>query len=253
MFRFNFYFCLVSIFSCASYCVSGQEYKFYDALPDHLYSPWTSDPIFLEINGNAALSGSDSRWGPQTRYLQYVLSRHALSVEGGDFIECGVLHGKSFDIFARVLDRWDTQKRSIYGFDSFEGLSAPTNEDLNPLTAKHAFSAGSVRGWQKEHIEKLLTYHRCHFKLVKAWIPAGFVGFEEKRFSFAHIDVDLYQATKDSLDFVYPRMLKGGIILFDDYGFPGCFGAKKAVDDYLADKPELIIVSITGQAYIIKQ
>jgi hypothetical protein len=71
-------------------------------------------------------------------------------------------------------------------------------------------------------------------------------------FSFVHLDVDLYQPTHDSLAFFYPRMVTGGIIVCDDYGFDSCPGAKKALDDFFRDKEEIINVP-TGQAFVIKK
>jgi hypothetical protein len=124
---------------------------------------------------------------------------------------------------------------------------------IYPLTGKQAFSFGSVHGWSKEEILNQLAYHKCSFELIKGWIPYTFDKINNKKFCFAHIDVDLYKATYDSLNFIYPRMLKGGIILLDDYGFPPCVGSKKAVDEYLKDKPEFVIVLATGQAFFIKQ
>ena len=70
-------------------------------------------------------------------------------------------------------------------------------------------------------------------KLYKGWIPDRFEEVSGKKFSFAHIDVDLYEPTRDSLEFFFPRLVEGGSIVVDDYGmsqFPGC---KKAVDEFL--------------------
>ncbi len=246
-------FSFVSLFAGTSKLIPDPEYKIFQALPCPLYGPWLSDPVFLELHESVVIKNDYPRWEDPNRYFQYVLSRNALAIEGGDFIECGVQNGKSFDIFSIVIDRWDTKNRSIYGFDSFEGLAAPTIEDLDPLTGTQTITPGYARGWDKDRVQSLLSYHRCHFDLVKGWIPKCFNGYENKRFCFAHIDVDLYDATADTIAFVYPRMLKGGIILFDDYGFSLCIGARKAINEYLADKPEVVIVLPTGQAFIIKQ
>src|SRR5438876_647734 len=59
----------------------------------------------------------------------------------------------------------------------------------------------------------------------KGFIPDSFKGLENAKISFAHIDVDIYQSILDSLNFIYPRMISGGFIVFDDYGFPTCPGA----------------------------
>jgi hypothetical protein len=87
----------------------------------------------------------------------------------------------------------------------------------------------------------------------KGWIPSGFSDVEEVTFSFVHLDVDLYQPTLDSLQFFYPRLPPGGILLCDDYGFVTCPGARKAMDEFFADKPEPIIQSPSGQGFVIKK
>ena len=72
-------------------------------------------------------------------------------------------------------------------------------------------------------------------------------------FCFVHIDVDILEPTRDSIEFFYPRMMPGGIMLFDDYGFTSCPGAKLAADVFFEGRPEKIGLLTTGQAIIIKQ
>ena len=87
----------------------------------------------------------------------------------------------------------------------------------------------------------------------KGWIPVRFHEVAELKFSFVHIDVDLYQPTKDSIEFFYNKLSRGGILLSDDYGSVWCPGAKLAFDEFLQDKPEQIILLTTGQAFLIKK
>lgn len=70
--------------------------------------------------------------------------------------------------------------------------------------------------------------------------------------SFAHIDVDLYASVLDCCRFIYPRLVRGGFMVFDDYGFPTCPGARKAVDDYFATAPSYPLVLPTGRALVFK-
>ena len=87
---------------------------------------------------------------------------------------------------------------------------------------------------------------------TKGWIPERFPDVEDRKFSFLHIDIDLYEPTRDSVAFFYPRMSDGGIILCDDYGSTFCSGATKAIDEYLADKPEKMISLSGGGGFLIK-
>jgi O-methyltransferase len=56
----------------------------------------------------------------------------------------------------------------------------------------------------------------------------------------------------DCCHFIYPRLLAGGFMVFDDYGFPSCFGARQAVDEFFAGRPEVPLVLPTGQAVVFK-
>jgi O-methyltransferase len=66
-----------------------------------------------------------------------------------------------------------------------------------------------------------------------------------------HIDVDIYEPTRDSMAFFYPRLNDGGIIICDDYGFKSYPGATKAVDEFLRDKPEKMVALNDGGGFMI--
>src|SRR6185437_3392088 len=85
------------------------------------------------------------------------------------------------------------------------------------------------------------------------WIPDCFDQVRDRTFCFLQIDVDLYQPTLDSLHFFYPRMMPGGIILSDDYGFESCPGARRAFDEFMQAHAEPIAMMPTGQAFVIKR
>jgi hypothetical protein len=73
----------------------------------------------------------------------------------------------------------------------------------------------------------------------------------EQRFSFAHFDVDLYEGTKACLNYFYPRMIPGGIIISHDYSLLA--GVEQAFNEYFADKPERIIDLPSTQCMVIRQ
>ena len=59
-----------------------------------------------------------------------------------------------------------------------------------------------------------------------------------EKFCFASLDCDIYESYKECLEFFYPRLVPGGVVLFDEYNDPPWPGCNKAVDEFLADKPE---------------
>ena len=81
-------------------------------------------------------------------------------------------------------------------------------------------------------------------------IPRTFESMQDSRLAFAHVGVDIYQSVADCCAFIMPRMLRGGFVVFDDYGFPSCPGARQAVDEFFRDRPEQSLVLPTGQAVV---
>jgi O-methyltransferase len=86
----------------------------------------------------------------------------------------------------------------------------------------------------------------------RGWIPETFKGLENHRYAFVHIDVDIYQSNLDCCKYFYPRIVPGGMMLFDEYAFAAAAGEKQAVDEFFANKPEIPIVLVTGQALVLK-
>jgi O-methyltransferase len=159
----------------------------------------------------------------------------------GDTAECGAYQGATSWL---ILDMLKGTDKTHFIFDSFEGLSTPSAVD------GQYWSKGDLCSSEEMLKERLSAFPKL--KVCKGWIPDGFNEALEGSFCFVHIDVDLYQPTLDSIRFFYPRLVPGGIILSDDYGFATCPGAKRAFDEYMKDKPEKIIHVPTGQAFIIK-
>ena len=83
-------------------------------------------------------------------------------------------------------------------------------------------------------------------------MPATFVGLDQVRLCFAHLDVDLYRSVTDCLTFIWPRLAVGGVIVIDDYGFESCPGAKSAVDEFFAGTGIVPLCLGTGQAIVFK-
>lgn len=160
----------------------------------------------------------------------------------GDTAESGVFVGAS----SALICRYSLGKpRRHHLFDSFEGLSQP--KDIDGVYWRSNDLASS-----EERVKSNLS----EFESVvfhKGWIPTRFSDVGETSFSFVHIDVDLYEPSLDSLRFFYSRLSPGGIILCDDYGFLTCPGARMAMDEFFLDKPEPVIQSPSGQAFVIKR
>ena len=134
-----------------------------------------------------------------------------------------------------------------YIFDSFEGLSCPAKCDKDYWKKGDLKTSINVLVYNLKPFESSIDY-----TIYPGWIPDQFANLESSRISFLHIDVDIYQPTRDSVDFFYSRMAKGGVMLFDDYGFLTCPGASAAVDEFFSDKIEKIFEIPCGGGFVIK-
>lgn len=162
---------------------------------------------------------------------------------GGEYAECGVFEGATTFFVCQALEAAGV-KRRILLFDSFEGLSTP-----DPVDGEF-WGEGYLSAPEAKARKNLAQFRNVEF--YPGWIPDRFAEVTDTRFAFVHIDVDLHKPTLDSLEFFYPRMNSGGIILCDDYGYDNCPGARRAMDDFFSDKPEPLIHLPSGQGFVLK-
>jgi O-methyltransferase len=138
--------------------------------------------------------------------------------------------------------------------DSFEGLSKPTLVDLQlehfipaevvPCDGK---AAGSFHAELEQVRWALKEFPEIQY--AKGWLPAVLGQCpQDSCWKFVHIDLDLYQPIKEAFNFFSPRMVRGGIIVFDDYGSLGWPGARLAVDEIATDRYGSLVKLSTGQA-----
>lgn len=172
----------------------------------------------------------------QEAYQIMMFAKRTLKIKG-EIAEVGVYTGGSAKLIAEMVP-----DKEIHLFDSFEGL--PTPEDVDP----EKFTEGQYGADLEDVRAYLSAYPNVH--LYKGFFPATSGPIESKKFSFVHLDVDLYQSTKESLEFFYPRMSPGGVLLSHDY--MTAEGVRKAFDEFMQDKPEALFESSWSQCFFVK-
>lgn len=173
----------------------------------------------------------------------------------GDIAECGCARGlSSFQLcaaFRTAHPHW--RGETFHVFDSFQGLSAPGDEDAidaSDIRGDLAHNSSSGRfAVPREVVARNLHRLFPHASLHEGWIPEVFAGQPDRRYRFVHVDVDLYQPTSDSLRYFFPRLTAGGIILTDDYNWPG---AKKAFDEFSLENALELHTTGADQAYFVR-
>ncbi len=187
------------------------------------------------------------------------IHRWAAGIPGWQ-VECGCWKGLSSYQLNHQLKRLNPEHDGS-GFmiiDFFEGLSQPTQEDstryaLNQelFTAEYAHPAGFFNCSQ-ETVRKALSEFPA-IEYHQGWIPDTLSSLPEKTYSFVHIDLDLYDPIRGAIDYFFPRLAKGGVIVLDDYGSLFWPGAKQAGDEGAAAFGQTLIPLSSGQAIIIRR
>ena len=161
----------------------------------------------------------------------------------GDFVECGVWRGGSSMAVAMVFRELGDTSRELYLYDTYEGMSAPTEEDVDvfgrsaqPKFAERKLGEDSSE-WCRSPIEDVTRnitstgYPEKRIHLIKGKVedtipehmPAGDL-------AILRLDTDWYESTRHEMQHLYPRLVSKGVMILDDYGHWD--GVRRAVDEY---------------------
>lgn len=187
----------------------------------------------FEYENNFYLSCDNSRLGKIIAH--YELFKMVKDLPG-DIVECGVFKGASLVRFAGFRSLFEkTYVCKIIGFDSFEGFPG-TGFDADKKYRENFMAEAGNQSISKEQLYGVLkkkSVERC-VELVAGNIVETVPKYVENnpslKISLLNLDVDIYEPSVTILKYLYPRIVKGGVLILDDYGkFPG---ETKAVDDY---------------------
>jgi hypothetical protein len=161
----------------------------------------------------------------------------------GAFVECGVWRGGSMMAMALTLRALGDMSHDLYLFDTFEGMSPPTEADvaIHGQRAADALRTGDeddeiharagIDDVRRNVLSTGYDAGRIHFVrgMVEQTVPAS----APKRIALLRLDTDWYESTRHELEQLYPRLAPGGVLIIDDYGH--WQGARRAVDEYFAE------------------
>lgn len=162
----------------------------------------------------------------------------------GVMAELGVYKGGS----AKLIAEQNTNKE-LFLIDSFKGLSVPSPE-MGDKHMKGEF-ADTTLVEVKKHIESSV-FPLARITYFEGFVPYILTTLPEVKYSFVHMDMDLYLPTKNAIEYFYPRMSKGGVMLFDDYKWQMCDGVTRIIDEFFSAKPEQVTEPTKYQAKVIK-
>jgi O-methyltransferase len=177
----------------------------------------------------------------------------------GNVVECGVWRGGSMMATALTLLAKGDTSRSLYLYDTFEGMPVPSGQDQRCDGASASdewerFTKKSEK-WCHATLEEvrdnMLTtgYPRDKIFLLKGMVEQTIPRTLPGPTALLRLDTDWYESTKHELLHLFPLLQKNGILILDDYGF--WQGAKKAVDEYFAGRPVYLHrIDVTGRVIV---
>jgi hypothetical protein len=208
------------------------------AVPVEKWPWWVGHIEEVRVPQNQARHPQPSPTGAANINIILALLKQCVALEG-DVAECGVYRGASLLTTGLYLKQKGVDK-VLWGFDSFEGFPDTVAADL---------MLGGASDEQKRHggfsdtnylrlCKRIALFGLAdQVRLIKGMFAQTLPQVRDMRFCFVHLDVDIYDSYKMCMEFFYPRLVKDGIILLDEYNDPPWPGCNKAVDDFLADKP----------------
>ncbi len=204
-----------------------------------LFSPWLGSGPFGRIYARVA----DHTLVSMDRcYVLHSVAQQALHVPG-DFWECGVYRGGTAALLAEVLSSGTVGKK-LYLFDTFQGMPA-TKRGID------AHGEGDFADTSLEAVSNFVAHTElCVYRA--GLIPETFSGLESSTIALVHVDLDIYESVRRCLEFVWPLLSAGGFAVMDDYGFPSCPGARRAVDEFFGGTDTVPVCLQTGQALAFK-
>ncbi|MGH3498732.1 MAG: TylF/MycF/NovP-related O-methyltransferase [Nocardioidaceae bacterium] len=184
--------------------------------------------------------------GPVKLYGLILAVRH-IADRGipGDIVECGVWRGGSMQAAALTLLERGVTDRDLHLFDTFEGMTAPTDRDRrnDGTTAQHLLDRNesdspvwAVAGEDDVRAGMAETgYPAEHVHLHRGPVETTIPDQAPARIALLRLDTDWYESTKHELRHLYDRLTPGGVLIIDDYGH--WEGSRAATDEFL-DKTE---------------
>lgn len=219
-----------------------QEYD--NVFPTAKYSPWNLDTEFLKAYDSIrrhTLVDIYRCWE------LWSLVEQATKLSEGAMLEVGVWRGGTAALLGRRAARLGMND-PVYLCDTFMGVVKAGDRDS-------LYKGGEHEDATMEEVEALLaSLGISQARILKGIFPDETAQFipPETTFRLIHIDVDVYQSAKDVLAWGWERLVRGGMVVFDDYGDIGTTGVQQLVNESIRQPDRLVLHNLNGHAILIK-
>ena len=212
-------------------------------LPQASYSPWRTDNHFRQAYKAAEACTLVDRYRAYELWQLVGQLRHL----AGDVLEVGVWRGGTALVLGKAMQHFGAEGK-LFLADTFCGVVKAGELDT-------AYKGGEHADASAEAVADLLAKQGIvNYELLKGVFPdETAASLESIRLKLCHIDVDVYQSAREVFEWAWTRLVPGGVVVFDDYGFRNCEGVTRLVNE-LAEQADLLCIhNINGHALLVKR
>ena len=220
------------------------DLKYSGIFSQSTYAPWACDEDFQRT---FSVIRSHTLVDEYRCHELWLLCGQLGASEPGDILEVGVWRGGTGCLLAaRCQGTGATRK--VFLCDTFSGVVKAGKKDSGYIGGEHADTSKSIV------LDLAARMGLGNIEILQGVFPddtgARIAG---RRFGLCHIDVDVYESAAQSFAWVWPRLVPGGVVVFDDYGFYSCGGVTRFVDQMRGEPDRLVLYNINGHAIVIKR
>lgn len=221
------------------------DFHYETVSPIATLAPWNKDKTFHEVYDSISANTMVDIY--RCYELWSLIKQVEKLNDVGDYLEVGVWRGGTSVLMATQLKQIGS-KSNLYAADTFKGVIKVTDSDTSYKVGEHNDTSIKI-------VNELMTaLNLNNIKILEGIFPddTAYLIPEGVKFKLCHIDVDIYQSAKDIVEYIWKRLMVGGIIVYDDYGFITCDGITKLVEEQQHLTDRLILHNLNGHAVIIK-
>jgi O-methyltransferase len=208
------------------------------------YAPWNLDSAFAKAYDQCR---GHTLVDIYRCYEIWSLVAEAAKLQQGDLLEVGVWRGGTGALIA-AQSAQRMASSQVFLCDTFTGVVKTGAQDTIYKNGMHADTSIEI-------VQQLLA----RLGLGNAVVLQGIFPeqtaerIQDRRFRFCHIDVDVYESSKDICEWLWPRLVSGGVVVFDDYGMRGTEGVQRFVNQWRVRDDLNFVYNLNGHAIFIKK
>ena len=162
-------------------------------------------------------------------------------------MECGVNTGAYAKAVIEYIN-FNALNKTFFLLDTYEGLVATQITDAE----KQAGVANYLSAYSNVYEQVIDTFKNDRVKIIKGMVPDTLPEISAQKIAYLSIDMNVWKPELDAMEYLWDRIVPGGILIHDDYGFPQHIHQKQGVDEFAKRKNARLLCLPTGQAILFK-